>query len=64
MSGLVKTSGAATAEADRGRGGRVGACGLTSAGTLMLSFRRRKRLRKARLNCPYVSEDDAGDIVS
>ena len=63
ISGLLKTSGAATAEADRGRGGRVGACGFTTAGTLVLNFRRRNRFRKARLNCPYVSEGDTGDII-
>lgn len=63
MSGLLKTSGAATADADRGRGGRVGACGFTTAGTLMFNLRRRNRFRKARLNCSYVSDGDAGDIV-
>lgn len=63
VSGLLKTSGAATAEADRGRGGRVGACGFTTAGTLVLVFRRRKIFRRARLNCPYVSEGDTEDIV-
>jgi hypothetical protein len=63
VSGLLKTSGAATAEAECGRGGRLGACGFTTAGTLMLNLRRRKRFRKARLNCSIVSDGDAGDIV-
>jgi hypothetical protein len=51
------------AEADRGRCGRVGACGFTTAGTLVLDFRRRNRFRRARLNCPYVSDGDTGNIV-
>jgi hypothetical protein len=63
VSGLLKTSGAAVAEADRGRGGRVGACGFTTAGTLVLNFRRRKIFRRARLNCPYVSDEDTENIV-
>lgn len=66
--GLGSTSGAATADADRGRCGREGRAGgwdFGTAGALLTGFRRRKRLLKAFLNCSNVSEEAAEEgIVS